>query len=116
MITDFGNLGIVLGLIAWVVMVVLGVSVFFRKNMIPHFKLRYRGWRYFHGGLAVSFTVLALWHSIALGRHTDIAMSVFLVALALLGFAMLAKLYLGGQPKASSARTVSAQPIEGTAP
>ena len=96
MITDCGNLGIVLGLVAWVVMVVLGVTVFFRKNLIPHFTLRYRGWRYFHGGLAVSFTVLALWHSIALGRHTDLAMSVFFVTLALLGFAMLAKLYWGG--------------------
>ncbi|MCR8725187.1 ferric reductase-like transmembrane domain-containing protein [Frigidibacter sp. ROC022] len=98
MVTDFGNLGIVLGLAAWVVMVVLGITVFFRRKLIPHFTLRYRGWRYFHGGLAVSFTVLALWHSIALGRHTDIAMSVFFLTLALLGFAMLARLYLGGQP------------------
>jgi predicted ferric reductase len=95
---------------------VLVITVFFRKNMIPHFKLRYRGWRYFHGGLAVSFTVLALWHSIALGRHTDLAMSIFFVTLALLGFAMLAKLYLGGQTKAPSARTASAQTVEGTAP
>ena len=93
MVTDFGNLGIVLGLIAWVVMVVLGVTVYFRRKMIPHFKLKYRGWRYFHGALAVTVTVLALWHSIALGRHTDTAMSVFFVTLAGLGFAMLAHMY-----------------------
>ena len=93
MITDFGNLGIVLGLIAWGVMLVLGVTVYFRRKMIPHFTLKYRGWRYFHGGLAVIFTVLALWHSIALGRHTDIAMSAFFVTLAVLGFAMLAHMY-----------------------
>ncbi|MCF2904397.1 ferric reductase-like transmembrane domain-containing protein [Octadecabacter sp. CECT 8868] len=95
LITDFGNPGIVLGLIAWVVMVVLGVTVFFRRKLIPHFKLKYRGWRYFHGGLAVAFTVLALWHSIALGRHTDLAMSVFFIILAILGFAMLAHMYWG---------------------
>lgn len=99
MITDFGNLGIVLGLIGWGVMVVLGITVFFRKKLIPRFTLRYRGWRYFHGALAVCFTVLALWHSIALGRHTDIAMSVFFLTLAALGFAMLAKMYWGTAQK-----------------
>ena len=98
MITDFGNLGIVLGLIAWVVMVVLGVTVYFRKKLIPKFKLRYRGWRYFHGGLAVTFTVLALWHAIALGRHTDPAMSVFFITLAVLGFVRLAHMYWGAPP------------------
>ncbi|MEB8386953.1 ferric reductase-like transmembrane domain-containing protein [Rhodobacteraceae bacterium KMM 6894] len=100
MITDLGNLGIVLGLIAWAVMVVLGVTVYFRKKLIPHFKLRYRGWRYFHGGLAVVFTVLALWHAIALGRHTDIAMSGFFIILALGGFVMLIKLYWLAKPQA----------------
>ena len=99
MITDWGNLGIVLGLIAWGVMLVLGITVFFRKKLIPKFTLRYRGWRYFHGALAVCFTVLALWHSIALGRHTHIAMSVYFLTLAALGFAMLAKMYWGAAPK-----------------
>lgn len=107
MVTDFGDLGIILGLVAWLVMVVLGITVFFRKALIPRFALRYRGWRYFHGGLAVGFTVLALWHSIALGRHTGVAMSVYFITLAVLGFAMLAKLYLGGQTIKPSARTAT---------
>ena len=99
MITDWGNLGIVLGLIAWIVMVVLGLTVFFRKKLIPKFTRHYRGWRYFHGALAVCFTILALWHAIALGRHTHIAMSVFFLTLAALGFSMLAKMYWGAAPK-----------------
>jgi predicted ferric reductase len=99
MITDLGNLGIVLGLIAWVLLLVLGVTAFFRRKLIPHFTLKYRGWRYFHGGLAVTLTVLALWHSIALGRHTDVAMSVFFLSLATLGFVMLAHMYWGAAPK-----------------
>jgi predicted ferric reductase len=99
MITDIGNLGVLLGLVAWVLLLALSVTAFFRKKLIPHFKLRYRGWRYFHGGLAATFTVLALWHAIALGRHTDVAMSVFFITLVALGFAMLAHMYWGGAAK-----------------
>ncbi len=98
MITDLGNLGIVLGLIAWVLLLILSVSAFLRKPIIKRLSTHYRGWRYFHGGLAVSFTALALWHAIALGRHTDIAMSVFLVTLAVFGFALLARMYWGAAP------------------
>lgn len=98
MITDLGNLGVVLGLIAWVLLLILSVSAFLRKPIIKRLSTHYRGWRYFHGGLAVSFTVLALWHAIALGRHTDIAMSVFLVTLAVFGFALLARMYWGAAP------------------
>lgn len=108
MITDFGNLGVVLGLIAWVLLLVLSVTAFFRKPLIPHFKLRYRGWRYLHGGLAVTFTVLALWHAIALGRHTDIAMSAFFVTLAVVGFAMLARMYWGSAPNKTKPETQGA--------
>ena len=98
MITDLGNLGIVLGLIAWVLLLILSISAFLRKPIIKRLSTHYRGWRYFHSGLAVSFTALALWHAIALGRHTDIAMSVFLVTLAVFGFALLARMYWGAAP------------------
>ncbi|MGO4908188.1 ferric reductase-like transmembrane domain-containing protein [Pseudorhodobacter sp. W20_MBD10_FR17] len=99
MITDLGNLGVVLGIFAWVLLLVLGVTAFFRRKLIPRFTLKYRGWRYFHGGVAVTFTGLALWHSIALGRHTDIAMAAFFITLAALGFAILAHIYWGAAPK-----------------
>ena len=107
MITDFGNLGIVLGLIAWVLLLVLGITAFIRKKLIPKFALRYRGWRYFHGGLAVTFTVLALAHAIMLGRHTDTAMSALFLILAAGGFAMLAKMDWGGKPKKTPTTPVS---------
>ncbi len=35
MITDFGNLGIVLGLVAWGLLAGPGVTVFFRKALFP---------------------------------------------------------------------------------
>lgn len=98
MITEFDSLGVVLGLVAWGLLLVLAVMAWFRKPIIKRLSTHYRGWRYVHGGLAVSFTTLALWHSIELGRHTDIAMSVLFLGLASLGFAMLAKLYWGARP------------------
>jgi len=99
MITTFDSLGVVLGLVAWVLLLVLSVTAFFRKPIIKRLSTHYRGWRYVHGGLAVSFTVLALWHSIALGRHTDAPMAALFLALALIGFGMLVKLYMPARPK-----------------
>ena len=107
MITTLNSLGIVLGFIAWLVLLVLTVTAYFRRSLIPHFTQRYRGWRHFHGGLAVSFTVLALWHAIELGRHTDFAMSALFVTLALLGFALLARLYWGERHKKPFTNAVS---------
>ncbi|MEP3331052.1 ferric reductase-like transmembrane domain-containing protein [Sedimentitalea sp.] len=93
MISELGSLGIVLGLIAWVLLLVLTAMAYLRRPIIKRLPTHYKGWRYVHGGFAVSFAVLALWHSIALGRHTDIAMSALFLGLAAIGFAMLAKLY-----------------------
>lgn len=107
MVTTFDSLGILLGLAAWLLLLVLSVTSFFRKSLSKRFKNRYRGWRYFHGGLAVTFTVLAIWHAIELGRHADIAMSAFFITLALLGFALLAKMYLGPEPKRPPTKPVS---------
>ena len=99
LITSFDRLGVVLGLVAWALLLVLSVSAYFRGRLVPRFRNSYRGWRYFHGGLAVTLTLFALWHAIELGRHTDIAMAAFLITLALAGFALLARLYWGAQQK-----------------
>lgn len=101
MVTTFDNLGIMLGLFAWVAMVAVGVTAFFRMRLMKRFKNRYRGWRGFHALLTVSFTVAATWHAIELGRHTDRAMSLLFIGLAAAGFVMLARLYLPERPKFS---------------
>jgi predicted ferric reductase len=98
MITEVGNLGIVLGLVASGLILMLAVTAWLRKPVIKRLSAHYRGWRYVHGSLAVSFAAVALWHSIELGRHTDIAMSVLFLGLAALGFAMLARLCWGARP------------------
>ncbi|MBY4893586.1 ferric reductase-like transmembrane domain-containing protein [Rhodobacteraceae bacterium N5(2021)] len=99
MITTFDSIGVGLGLAAWVALLVLTVTAFFRKPIIKRLSTHYRGWRYLHGGLATGFTALALWHAIKLGRHTNIAMSLLFLALAVTGFGMLAKLYWAARPR-----------------
>lgn len=93
MVTNVNSLGVVLGLIAWAAMISLGITAYARTNLMRRFKNRYRGWRAFHAFLAVSFTVVAIWHAIELGRHTDLAMSSFFLVIATLGVGMLAGLY-----------------------
>lgn len=99
MITSFDNLGIVVGLGAWLTMVVLGVSSWFRLKLMKQFANRYKGWRYFHGGLALVFAGLGVWHAILLGRHTDLVWILFLVGAAAFGALLLGRLYVPAFPK-----------------
>ena len=113
MLTTFDSLGILLGLFAWLAMIAIGVTAYFRMRLMKRFKNKYRGWRAFHAVLTVSFTVAAIWHAIDLGRHTDLAMSLFFVGLAAAGIAMLARLYLPERPKMSVQAPANAAIAEG---
>ena len=99
LITTFDNLGILLGLSAWVLLLVLAVTSFFRIRLIKRLHFKYPTWRYFHGGLAVAFVALAIWHAINLGRHTDTAIAVYFITLASIGITMLARQYWGAVQK-----------------
>ncbi|WP_404308686.1 ferric reductase-like transmembrane domain-containing protein [Neorhodopirellula lusitana] len=99
MVTTFESRGILLGIAAWVLLLSLAVSAYFRVDISKHLPLKYRGWRYLHSVLAICMVVAAIWHAIDLGRHTDVAMSVFFIAVTVLGVAMLAKLYWGTASK-----------------
>ncbi len=93
MVTQFDSLGILLGILAWVLMVVLVATAFFRRRLVKRFTHKYLGWRYFHSALAVTFTILVIWHAIDLGRHTNVAMSAYFILLAVAGIGLLARLY-----------------------
>ena len=112
LLTTFDSLGILMGLAAWGLLLVLGVTAMFRLRLIKRFNIKYRNWRYVHGFLAVTFTVLGIWHAIELGRHTDTAMATFFIAIALVGGALLAKLYREALRKKP---TPAAQVSEGVA-
>jgi len=107
MLTSLDSLGVVLGMIAWALMLVLGASAMFRMTLIKRFAIRYRNWRYFHGTLSVGFAGLTLWHSIELGRHTDLSMSLVMAALALVGAVPLLRLYRDAIAPARSQETAT---------
>jgi predicted ferric reductase len=84
-ITTFDSLGVVLGLIAWFLMLLLGITSFIRKRL----PLKYITWRYCHGIFSILFISFATFHVIDLGRHTNLAMSVYMIILAVSGVVLL---------------------------
>ncbi|KAA3612663.1 MAG: FAD/NAD(P)-binding:oxidoreductase [Calditrichaeota bacterium] len=76
-ITTFDSLGVILGITAWFLMLSLGVISFFRNRL----SLNYISWRYVHGILAMVFVAVATWHVINLGRHANLAMSIYLITI-----------------------------------
>ena len=88
-ITTFTSPGVVLGIIAWCLLLVLGITSFAR-NKLP---MRYKTWRIFHGILAILFAAVAAWHAIDLGRHSSPAMSILIIALTVAGVLLLVITY-----------------------
>ncbi len=90
LITTFDSLGIMLGLIAYAVMLILLVTAFFRFKL----HLKYKAWRNFHGYLTLLFVITATWHVITLGRHSNISFSIYYVLTVASGIFYLLRLYL----------------------
>ncbi len=107
LLTTFASLGVLLGIAAWGLMVVMLVTAMFRMALVKRFSIHYRHWRFFHSGLTVTFIAIAMWHAIELGRHTDAAMATFMITLAAIGVAMLARLYWAARPKTPTPAVVS---------
>lgn len=90
MITTFDSLGVILGLIAWVLMLSLGLTSMFRNKL----NLSYKVWKIFHGILALVFIIFASWHTIEMGRHIDLPMSILIVFLTLISTILIIKTYI----------------------
>lgn len=88
-LTTYGTKGILLGLAAMILMILLGAASMLRKK-IP---IKYTTWRYIHGLLSTAFVALAVWHAVDLGRHTDLFLSAYMITLSALGAALLARVY-----------------------
>ena len=89
LVTSFDSLGVVLGMIAWCLMLILGLTSMLRNKL----GMPYKTWRVFHGILSILFISLATWHAIDLGRHMDKAMSIFMIILAGSGIMLLLNTY-----------------------
>lgn len=83
------NTGIILGIIAWCMMLLLGITSFLRKKL----PMNYKSWRMLHGILAILFMSTAVWHAVDLGRHSNLSMSILLSVLTLGGILLLLKTY-----------------------
>ena len=88
-ITSFNSTGIIFGIIAWVSMLLLGLTSFFRNQL----GLKYKTWRIIHGILSIFFVGIALVHVIDLGRHSDTVLSTFFISLSAIGILLLLKTY-----------------------
>lgn len=98
-ITTFSSLGIIVGEIAWVLMLVIGVISIWRMRLIKKYKIKYKNWRSLHSALTFIFICLATWHSVDLGRHVELPMAILFIFLALIGIAMLAQIYFSSSVK-----------------
>jgi predicted ferric reductase len=88
-ITTFTIRGVVLGIIAWCLLLILGITSFTRRKL----PMTYKTWRVFHGILAGLFAAVAAWHVIDLGRHSSFAMSALIICLTAFGVLLLVKTY-----------------------
>lgn len=94
LLTTFDSLGVLLGMVAWCLLLILGITAMFRFRLVGILGIRYITWRKFHGFLVTAFIFIAAWHAIELGRHTDEFMSAFIVLVAVAGIGLLLKMYL----------------------
>jgi len=88
-ITTFNSLGIILGLIAWTLMLAIGITSLLRSKL----SMSYKTWRILHGILSIVFIAVAAWHVIDLGRHSDLAMSIFVIIISVVGVFLLLDIY-----------------------
>lgn len=95
LITTFDNFGVILGMIAWVLMFIIGITSLIRDQL----PVSYLTWRVVHGTLSITFMATATWHAIELGRHTDKAMSIFMLIMATGGVFLLLKTYFIKTPQ-----------------
>lgn len=89
-ISTFDSLGVVLGISAWLLMFVIGMTSLFRNRL----GMSYRSWRMFHGILSIIFIVVASLHVINIGSHITTPFIVLIIALASVGILLLLKLYI----------------------
>ena len=90
LITTFSSTGVILGLIAYTIMLILMVTAFFRFKMHMH----YRTWRSLHGYLTLLFVITATWHVIDMGRHSNSSFTSFYVLVVATGIYYVLRKYL----------------------
>jgi predicted ferric reductase len=95
MITNYQNLGVLLGIISWILMLFLGLTSFFRFKL----GIEYKNWKILHGVISLLFIITSTWHFIKLSRHNSYEMNVFFVLLVFISTIKLLDSYFVKIPK-----------------
>lgn len=83
-------------IVAWVLLAMIVVLSILRRRFRP------KSWRLLHGLMSAAFAVLATWHVVSMGRHSNAAMSLFWIVLAGSAVGALLRSYLPIPATASS--------------
>ncbi|WP_092344382.1 ferric reductase-like transmembrane domain-containing protein [Desulfuromusa kysingii] len=94
-VTTFTSQGVVLGLLAWSLMLLIGVTSLCRKQL----PIRYQTWRVFHAVLASLSALCATFHVFYLGRHSGFPMIIFITLLTTGGLYLLLNSYTSKDQK-----------------
>ncbi|WP_157972927.1 ferric reductase-like transmembrane domain-containing protein [Aureibaculum luteum] len=90
LLTSFNSLGIVLGMVAYMIMLIILITSFFRFKL----HLQYRTWRKVHGYLAMLFIITATSHVINIGRYNSTSFSIYYLIVVASGIFYLLRIYL----------------------
>lgn len=84
---QWSNPGLLLGFVAFGVMLLLGLTSLLRS----HLNMTYNHWRILHGVLSIIFILCACFHVIYMGRHMSGSMSVLIVFLSFIAVGLQVK-------------------------
>jgi hypothetical protein len=90
LITQFSSTGVIVGIIAYICMVVLLITSYYRFKL----NLSYKIWRSLHGYFTMLFVVTVTWHVVNIGRHSNSAFSTYYVLMVASGIFYLLNTYL----------------------
>lgn len=100
MITGFDNLGVILGIVGWILMLTLGLTSMFREKL----SMSYKSWKILHGILSLAFLFFASWHVIDIGRHMTTPMISLIILIASIASLLLLKSYFFNKKKISKGK------------
>ena len=90
LLSNFNQTGLLLGLIAWVLMSIIGLTSLVRDKL----PFTYKTWRVIHGILSIAFILTASLHFVNMGRHINKPMAWLIGALSVLGVVLLLRIYI----------------------
>ena len=93
-LTTFGSKGIILGLSAWVLVFIIGLTSILRNKL----GLSYKAWRITHGILSIVFISVASFHVVELGRNISQPLQWLIAVLSIVGITLLIQTYLFKKP------------------